>query len=132
VVDGAGIAVLVPVSILVAMLLFLNEFPDADVDKMACRRHLVILLGKKRASSVYVASVTATYVSIILAVAVRAAPPTTLISVLTIPIAYRACRTVLKNYDRIHDLISALGANVMVILSTILLIAVGFLVGPFI
>lgn len=131
-IDAPGITVFVPVTILVALLLFLNEFPDAEVDKMAGRRHLVILLGKRRAAWVYVAGLALTYSSILLAVALRAGPLTLLISLLTVPIAYKAGRTALRNYDRTHDLIPALASNVITILSTILLIALGFLTAAFV
>ena len=40
-------AVFILVSMLVGLLLFLNEFPDVEVDKMAGRKHLIILLGRK-------------------------------------------------------------------------------------
>jgi len=126
-IDAPGITVFVPVTILVALLLFLNEFPDAEVDKMAGRRHVVILLGRRRASWIYVAGLAATYCSIILAVGLKAAPPTILLSLCSVPIAYRAGRIVLKSYDKIPELIPALGLNVITILTTILLIAVGFL-----
>lgn len=132
VIDAPGITVFVPVTILVALLLFLNEFPDAEVDRVAGRRHLVILLGRRRASWLYVAGLAATYCSIILAVGLKAGPPTILLSLFTVPIAYRAGGIVLINYDHIPKLLPALGLNVMTILTTILLIAVGFLTAGFV
>ena len=125
-IDAAGIAVLIPITILVALLLFLNEFPDAEVDRVAGRRHIVILLGKKGSAWLYVAGEAATYASIILAVAVGAAPFPVLISLLSLPIAYKAGRLTLKNYNRTGDLVPALGSNVLFILSTITLMACGF------
>jgi 1,4-dihydroxy-2-naphthoate octaprenyltransferase len=125
-VDSTGIAVFVPVSILVALLLFLNEFPDTAIDREAGRRHLVILLGKKRASWVYVVGLVATYASIIVSVLVAAAPTTVLIAVVTFPLAFKASRITLRNYDNSSRLVPALGTNVIVILTTILLLAVGF------
>ncbi len=132
VIDGTGISVFVPVTILVALLLFLNEFPDAEADKASGRRHSVILLGKKRAARVYVVGLAATYASILLAVAARVAPLTILVSFISTPIAYEAGRIALKNYDQIPGLVPALALNVIVILSTILLIACGFLIGLYI
>jgi len=132
VIDGTGISVLVPVSILVGLLLFLNEFPDADADKAAGRRHLVILLGRKTSARIYVAGLVATYVSIIAAVAAQVAPVTVLISLITAPIAYKAGRIALKNYDQAARLVPALASNVMLILGTILLIAVGFLMALYV
>ena len=131
VVDASGIAVFVPVSILVGLLLFLNEFPDVEADKAAGRRHIVILLGRKKSSWIYVTFIVATYLSIVFAVVMGASPFTALVSLITMPIAYKAIGIVLKNYDRIPDLVPALGLNVTVIVSTIALLAAGFLVGSY-
>jgi 1,4-dihydroxy-2-naphthoate octaprenyltransferase len=131
-IDGPAVAILVPVSILVALLLYLNEFPDAEVDKKAGRRHLVILLGKRKAAQVYVAGLVATYVSIVLAVLVGYSPIPVLISLATIPIAYKAARMTLKNYNRARALAPAQGSNVLVILITILLIGVGYTAAAFV
>ena len=132
VVDATGIAVFVPVSILVGLLLFLNEFPDAEADKAAGRRHLVILVGRRKSALVYVTFVVATYFSILLAVLLGASPIAVLVSLIALPIALKAMTIVLKNYDRIPELVPALGLNVIVILSTIGLLAAGFLIGSYI
>jgi len=131
VVDATGIAVFVPVSILVGLLLFLNEFPDAEADKAAGRRHIVILVGRRISALIYVTFVVATYLSILLAVILGASPFTVLVSLIATPIAYKAIATVLKNYDRIPELVPALGLNVIMILSTIALLAAGFLIGSY-
>jgi 1,4-dihydroxy-2-naphthoate polyprenyltransferase len=132
IVDAAGIAVFVPVSILVGLLLFLNEFPDVEADKAAGRKHVVILFGRKTSAWIYVIFLVATYLSILLSVAMTAAPLAVLISLITTPIAYKAMRIVLKNYDRIPELVPAMGLNGTIILSTIALLAAGFLIGFYI
>ena len=131
-IDAAGIAILIPITILVALLLFLNEFPDAEVDKVGGRRHTVILLGKRSSAWLYVAGQAATYASIILAVAIGAAPLLVLVSLLSLPIAYKASRITLKNYNRTSNLVPALGSNVLFILLTIALMACGFGVASFV
>lgn len=131
VVDATGVAIFVPITILVALLLFLNEFPDADVDKLGGRKHIVILFGKSRSAWIYVAGLVATEISIVIAVMLEAAPFEALVALFAIPIAYKAGRLALKNYDRMPDLVPALGLNVIYILSTISLLAVGFAVGAF-
>lgn len=132
VIDAAGISIFVPVTILVALLLFLNEFPDSEIDDRAGRRHLVILLGKRRSAWVYVAGLVGTYVSILISIAVKAAPPAVLVALLTIPIAYKAGRLTVQNYDRTAEMVPALGTNVLLILLTILLLAVGFTIGIYV
>jgi 1,4-dihydroxy-2-naphthoate octaprenyltransferase len=129
VVDATGISILVPVSILVALLLFLNEFPDSAIDKGAGRHHLVILLGKRKAAWVYVAGLLATYLSILTSVIFAAAPLTVLVALATSPLAYKAGRTTVQNYDTTTQLVPALGTNVLFILSTILLLSAGFAAG---
>jgi 1,4-dihydroxy-2-naphthoate octaprenyltransferase len=131
VIDATGVSILVPVTILVALLLFLNEFLDSEIDEDAGRRHLVILLGKRRSAWVYVAGLVATYVSILISIVVRAAPLTILIVFFTAPLAYKAGRLAVQNYDRTTEFVPALGANVLVILATILLLAAGFGIGRF-
>jgi 1,4-dihydroxy-2-naphthoate octaprenyltransferase len=131
-VEGPGLAVFVPVTILVGLLLFLNEFPDADVDKEAGRHHLVVLLGRKNARWLYLGGLVATYLSIVIAVITSVAPVAILLSLVTIPIAYKATRITLINYEQIPNLIPAMGFNVILILSTIGLLGAGFTLGSFI
>ena len=45
--------------LLTALLLFLNEFPDAEADRRGGRRHLVILLGRRKSAVVYFGAVIA-------------------------------------------------------------------------
>ncbi len=47
---------LVP-GILTALLLFLNEFPDAEADRQGGRRHLVIFFGRKKSAVIYAGAV---------------------------------------------------------------------------
>jgi len=128
-IDATGISILVPVTILVALLLFLNEFPDTAIDKGAGRRHLVVLLGKGKAVWMYPAGLLATYLSILISILIGAAPPTALIALATSPLAYKASRIALSNYDNSPQLVPALGTNVVLILTTIVLLAVGFVAG---
>lgn len=127
-VDLVGLSVFVPVTILVGLLLFLNEFPDVEADRIGGRKHLVILLGRRRASKLYVITTAATYVSLVYSVVVGAAPVSVLVALLSLPIAYKACRLVLRECEETTKLVPALGLNVILILVTILLLGVGFLI----
>ena len=127
-VDLVGVAVCIPVTILVDLLLFLNEFPDVEADRYGGRKHLVILLGKRRAAALYVGATAATYISIIASVVFGLVPATVLIALISLPIAYKACRIVLRECENTPKLVPALGLNVLMILVTILLLGVGFLI----
>ena len=128
VVDLVGAAVCIPVSILVDLLLFLNEFPDVEADTLGGRKHLVILLGKRRAAVLYAVATAATYISIVGSVVFKIAPVSVLIALMSLPIALKASRIVIREYEETQKLLPALGLNVLMILSTILLLSVGFLI----
>ncbi len=118
----------IPPGILTALLLLLNEFPDAEADRTGGRKHLVIALGRKRAALLYTGSLILSYVILVLGVAFGQFPLTVLVALLTLPLAAKAIQGALKHNSDIEKLVPALGANVGVVLGTDLLIAVGFFI----
>lgn len=115
----------IPPGLLTAQLLFLNEFPDAMADAAGGRKHLVILLGKKRAAVLYAAIMALVYLVIVVGAASRVLPMWTLLGLVTLPLAAKATLTALKHHSDHQRLIPALGANVMTVLGTDLALAVG-------
>ena len=109
-------------------LLFLNEFPDSDADMIGGRRHLVIWLGKKKAGILYSVITIIMYIWIILGIVLGILPVWTLLALLTIPIAVRAIKGALKDYNDFEKFIPAQGSNVIVVLATQVLFALGFLI----
>ncbi len=118
--------------ILTANLLFLNEFPDWQADQKGGRRHFVISLGKKDASYLFVALLTASYLCILAGVITRMMPVVTLIGLGTIGLGWKAAQGALKYYDNTEKLVPVLGANVMMILGTQALLAIGYVIAMFI
>jgi 1,4-dihydroxy-2-naphthoate octaprenyltransferase len=112
---------------LTANLLLLNEFPDLAADREAGRYHIVIALGKTGAGWVYAGLMAMTYLCIVIGVACRIMPPLTLIALLTIPFAAKAIATTFKHHDDFDKMIPALGANVITVLATDALLALGYL-----
>jgi 1,4-dihydroxy-2-naphthoate octaprenyltransferase len=121
-----ALVVALPPGFLTANLLLLNEFPDLEADRKVGRRNLVMALGTKKAGQLYVALLAATYLCIILGVASRLMPLPALVGLLTLPVALKAAQRALKHHDDIPKLVPALGANVMTILGTDLLLTVGY------
>lgn len=126
----AFVASLAP-GFLTANLLLLNEFPDLSPDREAGRYHVVIALGKTGAGWVYTGLMAMTYLSIVVGVACRIMPPLTLIALLTIPFALKAIGTTFKHHDELDKMIPALGANVITVLATDALFALGYFLGKF-
>ncbi len=117
----------IPVGLLVTNLLFLNEFPDYEADANTGRRHGVILLGRMRASKLYVLILSLTFISIIVPVTLSIFPLTTLISLATLPIAVMTSKNVLKNCDNPGKLIPSLAQNTLIVLITPILLALGLM-----
>lgn len=113
---------------LTANLLLLNEFPDVAADREAGRYHIVIAMGKTRAGWVYAGLMAMTYLSIIVGVACAVMPPLTLMALLTIPFAVKAIGIAFRHHDDLDKIIPALGANVITVLATDGLLALGYLV----
>lgn len=122
----ALVASLAP-GILTSNLLFLNEFPDWEADRKGGRKHLVISLGKKDASYLYVVFLMASYLCIIIGVVTRIMPLVTLIALGTIGFGWKAAKGALRYYDNTEKLVPVLGANVITILGTQALLTIGYL-----
>ncbi len=121
----AVVASLAP-GLLTANLLLLNEFPDVEADKKGGRYHLVIALGRKKASRLYAGLIIMTYFFIIGGVVTKLMPPVSLIALVTIPFAFKAIGITFKHYDNLQALIPALKANVITVIGTDALLALGY------
>ncbi len=117
--------------ILTSNLLFLNEFPDCDADRKGGRRHLVIFMGKKKASYLFVAFLAASYACILIGVITRMMPVITLIGLGTVVIGWKAARGAVRYYNDTHELVPVLGKNVVTILGTQALLALGYVIAVF-
>jgi 1,4-dihydroxy-2-naphthoate octaprenyltransferase len=124
--SGAAIYASVPSGFLVANLLLLNEFPDAEADRVGRRKTLPIMLGARGAAVVYSALTVTCYVWIVAGVVLSLMPVWTLLGCLTLPMAFKAISGSFAS-DNMEKLIPALGANVMVVLVTQLLLGIGFI-----
>jgi 1,4-dihydroxy-2-naphthoate octaprenyltransferase len=121
-----------PSGILTYNLLLINEFPDVGPDTRAGRTNVVIVLGKRRASFLYLITSSLVYFCIILGVSLQFLPLGTLLGFLTIPIAFNAVRGAFSQYDgESEDFLPVMGLNVTVVLVTQALIAVGYVLSRF-
>jgi 1,4-dihydroxy-2-naphthoate polyprenyltransferase len=118
----------VPAGFLVLNLLLLNEFPDVEADLIADKKTLPITHGKKKAAIFYTTFVAATYLWIIGAVIARAMPVYCLLSLATLPFAWKAVRGSFQ-YNDLKKIIPAMAQNVLVVLLTQLLLGVGYILG---
>jgi len=123
----ALVASLAP-GLLTANLLFLNEFPDREADQKGGRKHFVISLGKRDASYLFVVFLIASYLCILVGVLTRMMPAVTLIGLGTIGFGWKAAQGALQYYNNTEKLVPILGANVITILGTQALLAIGYVI----
>jgi len=96
-------------------------------DEKAGRRNIVIVLGKRRASILYLITTGSVYLWIILGSIFRFMPLGTLLGLLTLPAALKGVKGALSKYGANGgDFLPVMGLNVLVVLVTQALMAIGY------
>jgi 1,4-dihydroxy-2-naphthoate octaprenyltransferase len=114
----------IPPGILTALLLFINEFPDYEADLKGGRKHLVIKLGKKKASYLYSVGIFITFAFIGSLSLFEISSSWVLLALLPLPLGIKAGITLIKDESNIKKMIPALGSNVITVLATDALLTV--------
>ncbi len=122
-----ALALSLPVGLLVAAILYINQFPDAASDAAAGKRHWVVRLGKPRGVKVYILIVFMAYLSITLSAVSGLLPAWTLLSLVTLPVAIRASRILCRSYERTTQMLPAMGLTITLHLSVGLLLLAGLI-----
>jgi 1,4-dihydroxy-2-naphthoate octaprenyltransferase len=120
----AAMASLVPF-FLVNDLLLLNQFPDVDADRQFGRDHLIIRIGRKSGAIVYNVFLILAYVSIIAGCLLQVLPWGALLGLVTLIIAVPVMRGVIRHADNIPGLLPFMLKNVIINISTPVLVALG-------
>jgi 1,4-dihydroxy-2-naphthoate octaprenyltransferase len=120
----------IPCGILLFNVHLLNEFPDVEADNIGHRKTLPIVLGRAKASWVYLAGTVAVYVWVVVWVAVGVMPMAALLSLVTIPLAFWAIRGALSYKDKTL-FTSALWANSLCLIFSVALLASGYLLSRY-
>ena len=75
-----------PFAFLIALVLYINQFPDRRADLASGKRNMVVRLGARRARLGYPLLVTAAYLSLIAGVAFAGLPATSLVALPVLPL----------------------------------------------
>lgn len=124
----ALVASLVPF-FLVSDLLLLNQFPDVEADKSVGRRHLPVVVGRRRSSIVYAVFLLSAYSAVVIGVSLRYLPKASLLGLCTIPVAVPASLGAFRYSEDPAKLIPYMGMNVIINIATPVLVAIGLLIG---
>jgi 1,4-dihydroxy-2-naphthoate octaprenyltransferase len=125
----------IPVGLLIAAVVWINEFPDMDADRAVGKENLVLRLGYARSITVYVGMVATAYVLIIIYAILRIFSPlpitslASLIALLSLPFAVKAVRILRVNYRDPHAIIPANANTILLHLIFGILAIFGFVIG---
>jgi 1,4-dihydroxy-2-naphthoate octaprenyltransferase len=125
----AALMASVPVGLLIAAVLYINEFPDYEADRQVNKKTIVVLLGPKRARYGYIILIALTYAAIITFVAFGGLPTWALLGLLTLPLAVKAITVLMRRYAEPYKLLPANALTILVHFATGILLAVGLALG---
>jgi 1,4-dihydroxy-2-naphthoate polyprenyltransferase len=95
-----------PLGMMVAAFLWINEFPDYSGDQAAGKRNLVVRLGRRRASRAFLGLVVCAY-ALVLVLPLAGAPAGVLLGLLGAPLGLRAARRLMARPDATPDIVPA-------------------------
>ena len=118
----------VPVAILIALVLYVNEIPDRPGDAAAGKRTLPVRLPADAVTNGYLVAALAAFGVIVAGVLGGLLPPFTLLALAALPLVFRVYRGIQANYSSPYALMSFMGTNVNLHLLTGLGLLVGYVI----
>ena len=89
----------IPIGLLIAAVVYMNEFPDHESDKATGKNTLIVVFGPERARVGYVALIASAFVSIVIMALNGTLPMLSLIALLAVYFGYTATKTLYKYYN---------------------------------
>ncbi len=120
-----------PIGLLIAAVLYINEIPDRVWDAKTGKRTVVVRLDPQTAIVGYALLMGGVYFMIILGAVLGVLPLPTLLGLFTVPMAWSAYKALRRHHGYPYRLIPANAATIFAHLLTGLLMFVGFLVAGF-
>lgn len=121
------VLVALPVTLLITAVLYINQFQDEEADRRTGKVTAVVRLGRQRAARLFPLFFVASYAILVGLVALKLAPATTLLALLSLPVAWPAVATAWRRYGDNLDLAPANGFTAIAHLFFGLMQALGYL-----
>ncbi|MHC4598263.1 MAG: 1,4-dihydroxy-2-naphthoate octaprenyltransferase [Planctomycetota bacterium] len=118
-----------PVGLLVAGILFVNQFPDFEGDRAVGKRHLVVLLGTSTASKIFALLLLGVYVSIAVPTLLEVAPRWGFLGLVSAPLALFVAVKVLRTHDQPTRLVGAQAGTILLHLATGVVLCLAYALG---
>ena len=113
----------IPIGLIITAILVVNNLRDIENDRTAGKRTLAVMMGEKATRVEYVLCIASSYLILPALIIFKILPPTTLLTCLSLPIAYKATQIVLTQSGR--SLNAALAATGKTALAYSLLFWIG-------
>ncbi len=117
----------IPPALLIAGVLYINEFPDYNADKAVGKKTIVVRLGREKALVPYIFIMLLGYIVVLLSSILGKLPLSTLISFATIPLGLKAIDFAKKYHSNPLRLVPANAMTIQSHLFTGLLLSIAFI-----
>ena len=117
-----------PVAILIALILYVNEVPDRSGDAASGKRTLPVRWSKEAVVRGYEVAVVVTFGLILVFAVTGLIVRPTLIALLAAPLALPVVRALPESYDQPYALMPAMGKNIQLHLVTGVLLVLGYVI----
>lgn len=129
--DNKVLLASLPIGLLIMAVLYINEIPDRLWDAKMGKRTLVTRMPINTAVTLYIILMGGSYLAIALGAILKILPATILIGLLTIPMAWKAYKTLQRHHNFPYRLIPANAATIFTHLLTGMLLFIGYVVAGF-
>jgi 1,4-dihydroxy-2-naphthoate octaprenyltransferase len=117
----------VPIAILVALILYVNEIPDRAGDAKAGKRTLPVRLSREAVIRVYEVGVVVAFGTIVVGVILGVLPVPALVALAAVPYAVRVRQGLRAVYDQPYGLMPVMATNIKLHLATGVLLLAAYL-----
>jgi 1,4-dihydroxy-2-naphthoate polyprenyltransferase len=124
--DWEPLVASLPVAILIALILYVNEIPDRRGDAAAGKQTLVVRLPPQVVERLYLVAGLAAFGLVVAGVALAVMPWPTLLALLALPLVFQVYRGIEQHYDSPYTLMAFMGINVKLHLYAGLLLLAGY------
>ncbi|MGA3057212.1 MAG: prenyltransferase [Candidatus Limnocylindrales bacterium] len=117
----------IPVALLVALILYVNEIPDRPGDAKVGKRTLPVRWSKQAVIRGFDVAAAASFLVVVGGVAAGTLPIPALLALLAIPLSIRVHRGLVSFYDSPYALMATMAANIQLHMTVGLLLVVAYL-----
>ena len=128
-----------PVAVLIMLVLYVNQIPDAPSDAKAGKRTIVVRLPKNKIIAGYALSIAATFGLILIGGLSDLVPDDTgimpawtLLALVAIPLALKVLRGLKTHYESPYELMGTMGQNIQLHHAVGMLLIVGYVITIFV